>query len=75
MIKNTITNTIDIVLAIIFYGTIFMGFKGVYEFIKEDELRTLTGRRSNLLEFSRKLTGKKFDWEYDMMDTETQKRD
>ena len=48
-----------------------MGFKGVYEFIKEDELRTLTGRRSSLLEFSRKLTGEKFDWEYDMMDTET----
>ena len=32
MIRNTITNTVDIVLAIIFYGTIFMGFKGVYEF-------------------------------------------
>ena len=48
-----------------------MGFKGVYEFIKEDELRTLTGRRSSLLEFSRKLTGEKFDWEYDMTDTET----
>ena len=71
MIRNTITNTVDIVLAIIFYDTIFMGFKGVYEFIKEDELRTLTGRRSSLLEFSRKLTGEKFDWEYDMMDTET----
>ena len=71
MIRNTITSTIDIVLAIIFYGTIFMGFKGVYQFIKEDELRTLTGRRSSLLEFSRKLTGEKFDWEYDMTDTET----
>ena len=35
MIKNTITGTIDIILAIIFYGTIFMDLKVFMSLLKK----------------------------------------
>ena len=38
MIKNTITSTIDIVLAIIFYGTIFRDLKVFMSLLKKMSL-------------------------------------
>lgn len=56
-------DVIDAIVAVIFCTSLFFGGKATYEFFRNETVKVLRRGQNNTLDFSRSLTGKRFDWE------------
>lgn len=54
---------IDAVVALAFCMSVGFGGKATYVFFKKETVKVLQRGQNDTHEFSRKLTGKRFDWE------------